>query len=92
MGYKLPIWLTGIGAALMIAAPIGAEAQSGRSGLRVVAPALTKHSARRGIDNVRSGMRQETGPSTKEAAENAAKTGAKSLQKSDADAKALGGK
>ncbi|GEM_PF-1932134 len=96
MGYKLPIWLAGVGAALMIAAPIGAQAQSGRSGLRVVAPVLTKHSAGRSIDNVRSGMKQETGPGSKDAAENAAenaaKTGAKTLQKTDADAKAVGGK
>ena len=87
MGHNLHIWLSGIGAALMIAAaPIEAEAQSCRSGLRVAAPVITKQSTQRSIDNVRTGMKQGTG--VKDAPESAAKK----VQKSDADAKSVGKK
>ena len=90
MSHKLHILLSVIGAALMIAAPIAADAQSGRSGLRVVGPPLTKHSAGRSIDNVRAGMK--AGAGTKEGGENTAKTGGKVEQKKGADAKTVRGK
>ncbi len=86
MGHNLHIWLTGIGAALMIAAPIGAEAQSGRSGLRVVAPAITQQSTQRGIDAVRIGMKPGTG------AKDAPESAAKKVQKLDGEAKSVRGK
>jgi hypothetical protein len=91
MGNKLQIGLTAIGAALLIAsAPIAADAQSGSSGLRIVAPPIIKQSTQRSIDSVRAGMKQPSRSGAKLAEKNAAKAGAEKAQKIDGVTKAAG--
>ena len=85
MRHAFQIGLIGIGATLLIAAASGSvQAQAGNSGLRIVAPAITKLSTQRTIDSVRSSMKNGpgSGSGAKDEAINATKIVEKRGQKS----------
>ena len=84
MQLELQFCAAGLAAVLMATSVSGqVQAQSGRTGLIVVAPPITKQSTQNAIDGVRAGMKIAIGKEAKKAAKNAAKSGGTTAPRMD---------